>query len=496
MRPSQLLQGEPEEREIENKPLPRGEEGTLAALFAQTLHGEVIDPVAQLFAPFPLLPGPSLTFEGLNNRDNTAAFGFRVLPPDTNGDVGPRHYVQTVNLLFRVYSKAGAPLTPPTKMSSLFASIGGPCAATDDGDPITLYDERADRWLLSQFALPNFPNAPFYQCVAVSQTGDPAGAYFVYEFLMPNTKLNDYPHFGVWPDAYYMTDNQFLPPNLNFAGAGAFAFDRKKMLAGDPSAGFIYFDLNNLDPSLGGGLPSDLDGAAPPTGTPNYFAFPTSRVFGDPSYALRLFEFHADFGNPAASTFTERAESPVPVAAFDPTLNVVAGSCGAGVTGFSSRDDIDQPPIPGLLAASCNAKLDGISDRLMHRLQYRNFGGHESLVASHTVDVNATPPTLPTGHKAGVRYYEVQRPLPDGAFAVNEQATFAPDGDHRWMASAAMDSNGNLAVGYSTSSTGTFPSIRFAGRTAGSPPNGLFLGEASLHAGAGSQANTASRRGA
>jgi hypothetical protein len=165
------------------------------------------------------------------------------------------------------------------------------------------------------------------------------------------------------------------------------------------------------------------------------------------------------------------------------------------VTGFTSADDIDQPPIPLLPAASCNAKLDGNADRLMHRLQYRNFGAHESLVASHTVDVSFSPPLASTGHKAGIRYYEVRRSLPGGNFAVNEQASFAPDGDHRWMASAAMDSNGNLAVGYSTSSTATFPSIRFAGRTAGSPPNGLFLGEASIQAGAGSQGNTASRWG-
>lgn len=418
------------------------------------------------------MPTPSISFNGVASSDDLAQFGFTLLPPDTNGDVGPQHYVQFVNTLFQVFSKtSGTPLlAAPAKLSALFSTLGGACAASDDGDPIVLYDPLANRWLLSQFST---TGPPFHQCIAVSQTPDPTGAYFVYDFVMPNSKFNDYPKFGVWPDAYYMTDNQFTSLTGPPSGAGVFAFDRAKMLAGDPSASFLYFDLAAVDTSIAGMLPADLDGAPPPAGTPDYFTYFTAVAFGDASDALRVFAFHADFSTPANASFTELAESPIATAAFDPTFN-----CGS-----SGLDCIPQPT-----PAGSTAKLDALSDRLMFRLQYRNFGTYESLVVNHTVNVNGTS-------HAGVRYYELRRPLPGGSFAINEQASFAPDADHRWMGSAAMDHQGNLAVGYSVSSASTFPAIRYAGRLATDPSGGLFQGETTLQAGGGAQTSTSSRWG-
>ncbi|MCI0602352.1 hypothetical protein L0156_05010 [bacterium] len=481
--------------EIPTLPLPRdGEEN----LIRQIVPKIFVDPAAQKWAAPMAMPSPSISFDGINNLDNANAFGFRVLPPDTNGDVGPNHYVQMVNLLVRVFDKTGAPLTAPFKLSSLFAPLGGICSTNDNGDPVVLYDPLADRWLLSQFAFPPSGNPPYHECIAISKTSNPTGAYFLYDFVVPNAEFPDYPKIGVWPDAYYMTANQFF--NFGpFDGTGVYAFERTKMLAGDPTASFIYFnlDLASHPEGVGGMLPSDLDGPPPAADTPNTFAYFTAINFGDPADGLRLFDFHVDFGTPANSTFTERPESsyaaPVPVAAFDPTLNSGSGTCPVGT--FNFRDDIDQPLIPGNPAASCNAKLDAIADRLMHRMQYRNFGPYETLVVNHTVDVNFTPPTDTAGHLAGVRYYELRRTSPGGPFSVNEQATFSPDSDHRWMGSAAMDSNGNLAVGYSVSSATVYPSIRYAGRLASDPPSGLFQGETTLHTGLGSQGNSASRWG-
>src|SRR4029434_8941132 len=99
-----------------------------------------------------------------------------------------------------------------------------------------------------------------------------------------------------------------------------------------------------------------------------------------------------------------------------------------------------------------------------------------------------TGTTLAT-HQAGVRYYELRRTLPGGTWTVREQSSFAPDTNNRWMGSAAMDNEGNLAVGYSVSSTTVFPYIRYAGRLAGDPLGGLFQGEASVIAGTGVQTN-------
>jgi uncharacterized repeat protein (TIGR01451 family) len=470
-------------REVRNRQLPFG-----AADDEQRIDG-AIQPGAPTILS--VTPGPALTFDGLSSQDNFNVFGGRVLPPDTNGDVGPNHYVQTVNLLFRVYDKTGTALTPPRKMSSLFTPLGGICSINNNGDPIVLYDPLADRWLLSQFAFTSSAVPPYHQCIAISQTPDPTGSYYLYDFAMPGANLNDYPHFGVWPDGYYMTDNQFLTGGP-FSGGGLFAFDRMKMLVGNPTAAYIYFSL----PNDGGMLPADLDGAnPPPAGTPNYFAEFTSKLFGDPIDGMKIFEFHADFVNPMASTLTLRPESPIPVAAFDPRTS-------------GGRNVVEQPllsPVPpGTCAGvtspvfpNCYA-LDAIQDRLMFRLQYRNFGSYESLVMAHSVNVSGVAPTTQATHQAGVRYYEFRRS--GGAFGVAEQATFNPDAGsgtaaNRWMPSAALDNSGNLAVGYSVSGLATFPSIRYASRLASDPPNGLFQGEATLVNGTGAQRSASGRWG-
>ncbi len=402
------------------------------------------------------MPAPALSFNGLSSDDNAAAYGFRIIPPDTFGDVGPNHYVQAVNALVRVFDKQGNALTPPFKLSSIFAPLNTPCAMRNDGDPIVLYDALADRWLLSQFCN---QSPPFRQLIAVSKTGDPTGEYYIYEFIMPNNKLNDYSKIGIWSDAFYMSTDQFF--GSDYAGTGAFAFDKNKMLSGDPAASYIYYDLASPTTiRIGGMLPSDFDGLrAPPTNAPNIFAGYTANEYGDAQDALRLFNFHADFQNPDNSTFTERAESPLAVAPFDPTSP-------------TGRDDIAQP--------SPSEKLDSQSDRLMYRLAYRNFGTHESLV------VNQTVRTSPIGstYRAGVRVYELRKA--NNIFSVREQATVGDNEISRWIGGAAQDHQGNLAVGYSTSSEEKKPAIIYTGKAATDAP-GTFRTEQTLILGTGVQ---------
>ena len=190
--------------------------------------GTFRDPVLQTDlggASSAAIASPLQNFDGINNVNG-------VLPPDTNGDVGPNHYMQWVNLSFAIYSKSGALLYGPAAGNTLWSGFGGPCQTTNDGDPIVQYDHLADRWMVSQFALPNYPSGPFYQCIAVSQTADPTGAWYRYQFQISATKMNDYPHFGVWPDGYYMSVNQFV--GNTWGGAGAVVFERAKMLHGPP----------------------------------------------------------------------------------------------------------------------------------------------------------------------------------------------------------------------------------------------------------------------
>ncbi|MGI8918726.1 MAG: hypothetical protein ACR2H6_08995 [Pyrinomonadaceae bacterium] len=390
-----------------------------------------------------VMPTPTVSFESISLTDTTALPGQGFLPPDTVGEIGPNHFVQMVNSAFRIYNRTGTPVIPLTSIGALFSSIPGPCANSEDGDPIVLYDQLADRWILSEFCVVANPNN--HQLIAVSQTGDPTGAYYLYDFMMPNNKFNDYPKFGVWSDGYYMTDNQFNQAGTQFLGAGLFAFDRTKMLAGDPTAGFIYFDKAEGCPGacqFGGMLPGDIDGfTPPPAGAPAPFIQFDADEFGATD-SLRIFDFHADFAVPANSTLLERTGSPLAVAAFD-SREVPPGS----------RNIIPQPP-PGVA-------VDVISDRLMNRLAYRNYGTHESLALNHSVNAAVNP-----AFRSGVRYYEIRKATPTGAYVVQEQGTMsgAPgDTTHRWMGSAAMNAAGSLAVGYSVSSASVFPGIRYAG---------------------------------
>jgi hypothetical protein len=394
-------------------------------------------------------------FEGINNLDG-------VLPPDTNGDVGPDNYVQTVNLHYAVWDKAGHLLYGPVTISTLWVGFGGVCETSNDGDPIVQYDHLADRWMISQFALPNYPFGPFYQCIAVSQTSDPTGAFYRYQFTVSSSKMNDYPKFGVWPDAYYMSVNQFKQASGRWAGAGAVAFERSAMLAGQ-NARMVYFDLYNVDSNLGGMLPADLDGPAPPSGAPNIFAQMDDDSFGYSGDQVQLWNFHVDWNNPNASSFTHDVS--LGTAPFDSNM------CGY------ARNCIPQPG---------GTNVDAISDRLMYRLQYRNFGDHQSLVVSQTVDTNGSD-------HAGVRWYEIKN---DGSgWSIYQQGTFAPDSANRWMGSAAMNGVGDIALGYSVSSASVYPSVRFTGRLAGDPRGQMTQGEGTIVDGSGYQTHSSGRWG-
>ncbi|MEO8573443.1 MAG: FG-GAP-like repeat-containing protein [Pyrinomonadaceae bacterium] len=401
------------------------------------------------------MPEPSQSFPGIADLDNAIIYSLLILPPDMNGDVGPNHYVQIVNSLFRVFDKGGQPMSQPLKISKLFEPLGTICSTRNDGLAIVLYDPLADRWLISQTCTA-FP--PFRQMLAISKTGDPLGEYYSYEFVMPSVRLNDFPKFGVWPDAYYMSTDEFL--GADYVGAGAFAFDRTKLLAGDSSASYVYFNLPvPVGPRQKGLLPADLDGLRPPPdGAPNVFASYTATEYGDAQDALRLYNFHADFNDPLSSTFSERGESPIAVTAFDPTSP-------------EGRADISQPP-PG-------EKLDAQSDRLNFRLSYRNFGTYESLVVNQTVRTTPADP-----YRAGVRVYELRKT--DSNYAVREQSTIGGGTSSRWIASAAQDHQGNLAVQYNTVSDDKQPSIFYTGKLASDPP-GVFRTERPLVNGTGVQ---------
>ncbi|HEX8078419.1 MAG TPA: carboxypeptidase-like regulatory domain-containing protein, partial [Chthoniobacterales bacterium] len=460
--------------------LPTGEHETEPALppvkAKHPVPAGFVDFAAQTALAAMTMPAPLLTFEGQGSVDSGggSAAGCICLPPDTNGAVGPTQYVQMVNSVFSVYDKGGTRLSGPTNINELFAALPADsrCRATNDGDPVVVYDQLADRWLLSQFAVRDDDggtNGPYSECVAISQTSDATGAYYVYDFKLSTTVFQDYPHFGLWPDAYYMATHQFNQAGTEYLGQAAWAFERDKMLNGQV-AKLVYFDLGALPPpfdkGFGGQLPANLDGfTLPPAGAPNYFLEVDSAADTGIGNNLRIWKFHVDWTNPGNSTFglSGQPNSVIPITDF------ARPNCTENLAGC----------VPQL---GDESQLDPIGDRLMYRLAYRNFGDHEALVLNHTVVADAT-----TG-QMGPRWYEVRDP--GGTPQVFQQSTFVPSGPtdlYRWMGSVAMDRGGNMAIGYSTSSSATFPSIAYAGRLAGDPVNSLAQGEAQMFAGSGPQ---------
>jgi hypothetical protein len=415
---------------------------------------DFVDDFAAQTAPITATSSAALTTAGLGVDGVGKGFpGFTVqsAPPDTTGAVGATQFVQWVNTSFAVFNKAtGAAVYGPVPGNTLFTGFGGACETSNDGDPVVQYDKLANRWVMMQFAVPT--GGPYFQCVAVSKTSDATGAYDRYSFQY--TGFNDYPKAGVWPDAYYVTYNIF---NGNtFGGAKVCAMDRAAMLAGSASVTQQCFQLGT---AYGGLLPADLDGTiAPAAGTPNY-------VMNIGTNKLNLWKFSVNWATPASSTFT--GPTAIPVTAF-------AAACGGGTC------------IP---QAGTNRTLDSLADRLMYRLAYRKFAdGHEALVVNHAV-------SLGTNRKntyAGTRWYEVRNP--NTTPVVFQQSSYAPDTTSRWMGSIAMDKQGNIALGYSASSTAIKPALRYATRLATDAPNTLS-NETVVVQGTGAQTGTLSRWG-
>lgn len=402
------------------------------------------DPTVQALAGAGTIPSPIANFEGMG----TGLSGFIVqsAPPDPIGDIGPDHYIQTVNFSLAVFSRTGDLVLGPVPTRALWADFAGACAMTNDGDATVRYDHLSQRWVIAQFSV-NGGQGPFYQCVAVSTSSDPMGTYNRYQFEYG--AFNDYPKMALWPGAYYFTFNMFL--KSEFVGAKACAMDRIRMMAGGPATMQCF----STGPEEGGLLVSDLDGKVQPAkGTPAVVA-----TFGTDE--LQLWRMHADFSKPSNSSFT----GPVKLAVVPFAMMCDGGSC------------VRQPDV--------GQTLDAVSDRPMNRLPYRKFATHDVVLLSHAIKA---------GSSGGMRWYEIRNPTSDRP-TLYQQGTYAPDSGFRFMGSIAMDAIGNIAMGYAASSASLSPSIRYTGRVVSDPLGTFGQGEGVMAEGFGAQTGGLSRFG-
>lgn len=406
------------------------------------------DPVAQR-AP----AGPStsaltagVSFDGPGKPLSTVVW----VPPDPNSAVGPSHVVTVVNTDLVVQSRTGTVVYGPVGTSTVWSGLAGACSTTNDGDAVVRYDRLAARWVITQFAGVDSPTGPYYECVAVSTGPDPTGSWHrsVYSFL----NFPDYPKLSVWGDSYVITYNMFTPAG-NWVGPQVCGLARAALLAGTAATQKCFA----LGSRYGSALAADNDGASPP---PAGAALPVLAMDELSSTTLPAWTVRFDWTNPAASTISD--PTALAVAAFSP-------ACGGG-------DCIAQP-------GTANP-LDGIGDRLMYRLAYRNFGTHEAMVVAHAVS---------SGGTIGVRWYELRRT--GTTLTVHQQGTYVPDTTSRWMPSVAMDGSGGIALGYALSSASIFPSLAATGRRAGDPSGQMTQPELRLVSGSGSQTGGIQRWG-
>jgi hypothetical protein len=399
------------------------------------------DPALQKEEIGPLQAVLGVDFDGISSN------GYA--PSDSNMAVGPNDIVEVVNVLFQVFNKTGGTIAGPTNIQNIFSGLAGDCSSSTYGDPVVLYDRAADRWVLSMIG----SGSTTSECIAVSKTNDPTGAYYLYGYSF-GSNLNDYPKLGTWATASnsaYLASYDIFINFQSYGGADLCGLDRTKMLAGDSSAKQLCQMTPSSEFSY---LPSDMDGPTPPAdGTPGVFINHDNGT----STQLYLRTLALNF---ASGTATMSAATKITVSSF-------SDACHSACVPQSGTSQT----------------LDALGDLQMYRFAVRHFSDHDRAVVNNTV--------LNSG-KGAVRWYELYDPA--GAVTLNQQGTYAPDSTWRWMASAAEDQNGDIAVGYSASSSSLHPANRFAGRVP-TDPSGTLETEISIIEGGGSQSSGLSRWG-
>jgi len=345
-------------------------------------------------------------------------------PPDANGTVNENYYFQVVNTTYAIYDKQGNILAGPSDLNSIFDS-SLPGAGENDGDPIVLWDEQANKWFYAEFSLSNRND---YMLIAVSQTDDPTGAWWSWSFDVDDTP--DYMKFGIWQDGYYMATN-------TSNGNDVYVFERDKMLVGDANPTMIGFDNPNRPETFDRFhciLPLDNDGDWAPTGTPGQFITIADDNQNNPDDELWIYEMDVDWNTPSNSTF-QRTQT-LTVSSFVGNFD-------------SSWDNIPQP--------GTDQELDAISTVLMFRANYRNFNGDQRLVVTHTI--------AESEDEAAIRWYELQNN--GNTWAIRQEGNINPDNVSRWNASIAINANKEIGIGFSVSDgNNTYPGIRIMGQTA------------------------------
>ncbi|MCB0078499.1 MAG: hypothetical protein KDD73_13880, partial [Anaerolineales bacterium] len=406
---------------------------------------EGIDPLLEIQAASSAFRQPDGFETPIINQNGGGFSG--VNPPDPVGDVGPDHYVQMINgsqgTIVNIYNKSdGTQAVAPFILDSLAPS--GSCT-NGFGDPILFFDTIEQRWLLSEFS-----GSGNFICTYLSDGANPVTATWTfYGFQYPT--FPDYFKIGAWDGSLFISANTGLGPMLS-------AVNWDAMLAGSPSQlvtttvpGLSAFSFETL-------TAADRDGFLDvPAGAPGIFMRHNDDEAHQPGSAdpnqdwLEVWEYDVDWNNPGAATATQVAD-------------IGIAEISSELCGFTAFACVPQP--------NSSTTLDPLREPVMWRLQYRNFGGYETLVSNLVTDVNGND-------LHGIRWFELRRSATEGGtWSLYQEGTISPDSTHRWMGAASMDGAGNIALIYNVSaSSGVFPGVRYIGRLASDPLGTMPQGE-------------------
>lgn len=381
-----------------------------------------------------------VNFDGINRDEASNA-----IPPDPTGAVGPNHYVNGVNIAIKVFDKSGNLLAGPTSLGNFIGDN------QESGDPIIMYDQLADRWFVSQFNTTTDGLA-----IAISETPDPTGAYFLYEF--PLDSFPDYPHYSVWHDAYYLTANK--------AGETIYALERDVMIAGGANPQILGFTLPGViaNPnSVFSPASAYLSGTDFDPNTPGYITYLQDDAWnGVSNDHLKVWELDIDFTNPSNSTISDPLE--IPVAPFDSFF----AQFGTG--------ELDQP--------GTTQRIDMITGVISYAAHYRPFADHNSWLVTFNVDVESN------NEIAGIRWIELRNSDTDD-WSLYQEGTYSPaDGFSRFMGSGAIDAQGNIGLAFNIGRADTPVGIAYTGRFENDPLGQMTVVEETIVSGVGVQTIT------
>ncbi len=420
-------------KSVKKREVPRGgisSKSIKKGDFARNLSksSSLQDPLANQEAATRIGRTPIANFDGIN---------LDVSPPDPTAAVGPNHVVQMTNGLWSVWDKNGV------QAAGFPKDINDPLGGIVSGDPVVLYDREADRWFISQFQLPDDDQFK----IAVSTTPDPTGSYAVYSYDVPE---NDYPHYGIWGNSYVVTGN------FNPSESGRFyAFNRQKMLDGDPTAEIATLTLPGYIGTGGFQAPQPVhsEGAGIAAEPAPVVWFQDDAWPGVTTDHVKVWDLDINWSNPAGAIVSAPLE--IPMAAFDSFLE------GTGGDSFAV---LEQP--------GTAQRIDAIVFAMYFQAHRYNFGTHESLLFNFPVEVTDG------SQISGIRWVELRRPTPAAPWALFQEGTYVDTGGESVFLSAmAMDQEGNIGLGYTKTGDTTFPSLYYTGRFDGDPLGQMTIAE-------------------